>query len=141
MLQKNVLVAKLPSNTVRAIIADFGYSLCDGEQEVLTSPRISAKQSHCAPELLSFPTLAWPSPASDVFACASSFVELLFGRPLNAQSYRQTLPSTGYRELTNRQWGELGPFIQRMWCEDPAKRPSVSQTQEKIRKIRRFKKG
>ena len=130
LLQKNILVA-IP---VKAVIADFGYSMCDGEEKESEKPRISAMQGHCAPELRG-PQPEWPRPASDVFACASTFVELLFGGSLDAQSYRQRLPSTGYRAIPDKQWPELDGLIQNMWCGEPGGRPTAHEVQEKIQKI------
>lgn len=130
LLQKNVLVA----NPVKAVIADFGHSVCDGEEKESEKPRISAMQGHCAPELRG-PQPEWPSRASDVFACASTFVELLFGRSLDAQSYCQPLPSAGYRAIPDGQWPALDSLIQGMRREVPMERPSVQDVQEKIQKM------
>jgi hypothetical protein len=142
LLQKNVLVATKPnSNAVRAVIADFGYSLCDGEQEVLASPRISCNEGYRAPELASLSE--WPSRASDVFACASTFVELLYGRRLSGPYYCPPLKltSAGCRGIPSERWQEWDLMIQKMWSNNPTERPTARGVQEKIKKLVRLKKA
>ena len=78
---RHILVSTNPNYfAVRVVIAEFGYNLCDSEWKELESPRISAQESHRAPELRSS---AWPGPATDVFVWVSTCVGLIFCRPLH----------------------------------------------------------
>jgi hypothetical protein len=135
LFQKNVLVVTKPK--VKAVIADFGYSLCDGEQEVLASPRISCIEGYRAPELASL--LEWPSRASDVFACASTFVELLYGQQLGAPSYSPPFNfnsiSTGRRAISAQQWPQWESLIQSMWCGRRRERPTAHGVQKELARL------
>jgi len=131
---ENVLIAsqnQKGSNTVKGVIADFGYSVCYNE---LSRSRLSAMRNHCAPELADFPSV-WLSPATDVFACASTFMQLL-GLPLHPLSYREDLLYTqGCRAILEGRWEGWRGLIRMMWSERPDRRPAIREVQTRINKL------
>ncbi|NUS45897.1 MAG: serine/threonine protein kinase, partial [Mycobacteriaceae bacterium] len=129
----NILI----DNGGTAKITDFGISRATGDMTLTQTGLICGTPAYLAPELARG---ADPTPASDVFALGATLYHALEGQPPYGTSINQLalLYTAANGKVTPpRTHGPMGHLLTSLLRPDPAERPSMSATRDRLAALAR----